>query len=132
MRAITLPLAVAAIVAGCATPPPPPPPAQITTLPPTCITPRYCEAMWLKAQDAAGRVTGMRLRLSGPDRLETFAPSTHGRLGAVVTKAPQADGAYQVRAEFRCYHDNGRGCANQIATATNLFNTIVGPSELPR
>jgi hypothetical protein len=118
------------LLAACAAPQPVSV-SPVTTLVPKCVTPRGCEALWIKAQDAASTTSGMKLRLVSDSRLETFSPNTYGRLGAVVTKSPQPDGVYLIQARFQCYVDNGAACMNQVNNATNLFNTLVSPSELP-
>lgn len=119
-------LLLCATLAGCAAPAPPapkPPPVEVNTLAPRCTAPKQCEAMWLQAQEVVQFTTGMRLRIVTESRLETFAPTGYGRMGAAVLKYPIGDG-YELRVSFECYRSID--CTDQRNSATNLFNLRVG------
>jgi hypothetical protein len=119
-------IALASVVAGCAVPEPQRPPAVVDTKAPICDGKMDCEAKWLKAQERIQMLTGMKLRIVTESRLETFSPTTAGRLLGVVTKFPVSNSAYELRVELSCYHHT-MDCRDLQARGTNLFNMTVGP-----
>lgn len=99
----------------------------VNTTTPTCTTKLQCDRMWLAAQDAASRISGMRLRIVTDTRLETFAPTGYGRSGAIVVKYPMGGDAFEIRADFHCY--GGTDCSDIRPLALNAFNLSVGPAR---
>ncbi len=118
-------LAVVAVTAGCAAPEPAQPPVVVNTRTPTCTGKMDCEAKWLKAQSSIQFLTGMKLRIVTDSRLETFSPTSAGRLLGVVTKFPVSNDAYELRIELSCYHHT-MDCRNLQAGGTNIFNRDIG------
>jgi hypothetical protein len=125
MRKTPYLLAVGILCAACAPPTQNAPrdPVAVSTVTPRCSAPRDCEAMWLRAQEALQQVTGMRLRIVTDGRIETFAPTSVGRMHGSVMRYPIDAGAYEVRLQLECYRNVE--CSDMRNAATNLFNKTV-------
>ncbi len=87
-----------------------------------CTGAKACEVMWAKAQQAAGSVSNMRIRLLTDSRVETFAPFRGGQVGAVVTKVPEGDG-YRIELQSECYR--GTDCSEIRRAAADLFEALL-------
>lgn len=96
---------------------------------PLCTNDQQCAAMWTTAQDWVGTITGMRLRMATDTRLETFAPTSFGRMGGVVTKYPVGEGAWEIRLRLECYHADS--CGDMRAHGLKMFNMMVGTTPMP-
>ncbi|OUM00548.1 hypothetical protein [Variovorax sp. JS1663] len=121
-------IAALAVLGGCATPTSAPAPQPVREIPQTTEAPKCkdkieCQRMWISAQESAEQLTGMRLRMATDTRLETFAPTRFGRMGAVVLMYPMDDGTFELRADFECYR--GSDCTYLRPLAINAFNARV-------
>jgi hypothetical protein len=114
------------LASACVAPQPKKTPDPITTKPTICDTARKCEKAWVAAQNAIEVASGMRLRLVSDTRLETFHPTSIGRLRGTVTKYPVGESSYEIRAQFDCY--GYTDCTDLRNPATNLFNIMVAGS----
>lgn len=123
MKKILLALFVATQLAGCVTPAknPTEPKTAVKFDPPMhCTEQRECEIMWSDAQRAVDEISDMRIRLLTDTRIETYAPVTFGRVGAIVTKVPSSDSGYDIKIQVLCYAID---CDELKASVTRLFNT---------
>jgi hypothetical protein len=85
--------------------------------------------MWVDAQRAIETVTGMRVRMVTDGRITTFPPTGYSRLGGEVAKYPVNESTYEFRVYYECYRNTN--CSDVRASATNLFNTLLGGAPMP-
>ena len=114
----------ATILAGCAYPVvptyKPPTPERLTHRAPTCETPIACERLWIDATELVQAISGMRVRLATPGRVETFAANDYGRMTGIVVRYPTGPTTYDLRVSFECYRNTT--CAAMQAKGINEFN----------
>jgi len=65
----------------------------------------------------------MRIRLLTDTRIETYAPTGAGRVGAVVTKVPSGESGYEILVQLECY--GSIPCTDIQAKGSSLFNQLV-------
>lgn len=99
-------------------------PEQVAETTPSCTEARKCEVMWSRAQEAISLVSNMRIRLATDSRIETFAPTSYGRTGAIVTKVPVGDAGYEMKIQIECYRSVD--CTDLQKSGRRLFNMMVG------
>lgn len=97
--------------------------AQPASDAPRCSTQRECEVMWSDAQEALALVSQMRIRMVSETRIETYPPTTYGRVGAIVTKVPVGEKDYEIRIRLECYRSVP--CDETRESGTKLFNLMV-------
>lgn len=83
--------------------------AYAQSIQPVCRAERECELMWSSAKQWVQDNAAYRIKLLTNDHLETYSP-TGGTplLGASISKVPNKDGSYRLRAQLWC--DNIFGC----------------------
>ena len=112
------------LLAGCAYPvsptPRPPTPERLTHRAPTSESTVACERQWLDATELVQVISGMRVRLATPGRVETFAANDYGRMTGVVVRYPTGPTTYELRVSFECYRNTT--CAAMQAKGINEFN----------
>lgn len=105
-----------------------------------CDSAEHCEALMVAAQRHLQVATGMRLRMVGANRLETFTANGYGLMTGVVTKAPVGGGAYDIAVEFECYRgtqcdkqrrDSMAGFYSMLALETKAFHLRAASSPEP-
>lgn len=97
--------------------------AQELAVTPVCKTDKQCQAMWLEAKTRISKVTGMRLRIVNDDYLETYALRRYPTiLAGTVTKSPNPDGSYSIKANIVC---TVMDCRGEDIAAFSEFNTAV-------
>lgn len=90
---------------------------------PVCSGQVACERMWLKAQETAETLSGMKLRMVTESRIETFPPSSQDRTGITVLKYPLGGGRYEIRAKFECHPS--RDCSKIAPLGLDAFNSTL-------
>lgn len=83
--------------------------------------------MWLRAQETLQQITGMRLRLVTDSRIETFAPTSVGRMHGTALRYPVDANAFEIRLTLECY--GSVDCSGLRNAGTNLFNRTVTASQ---
>lgn len=131
MYRILTAFAICFSLSACVTPPPRAytPAPVINTQAPQCSGKSQCAALWVDAQRTIEAVTGMRVHMVTDGRITTFPAVGYSRLGGEVTKRPISDSTYELRAYFECYRNTE--CSDLRASATNLFNTMLGGAPMP-
>lgn len=102
---------IPSLLLGCATAPTVDPAkmAYAQSIQPVCRTERECELMWSAAKQWVQDNAAYRIKLLTNDHLETYSPSGGtALLGASISKVPNKDGSYRLRAQLWC--DNMFGC----------------------
>lgn len=90
--------------------------AYAQSIQPVCRGERECELMWSAAKQWVEDNTAYRIKLLTSDHLETYGPSDGSPLlAASISKVPNKDGSYRLRAQLWC--DNIFGCKPDSADA---------------
>lgn len=119
-------LGIVFVVSACSTPHRVDPAkiALAQSIQPTCRSENECKLMWSAAKIWVQDNAAYKIKLLTDDHLETYSPTGGSSLiGAMVSKVPNKDGSYRLRANIWC--DNMFGCNPDSADALiDLFRTV--------
>lgn len=102
-------------------------PAKIAlaqSIQPTCRSEQECKLMWATAKIWVQENAAYKIKLITDDHMETYSPTGGSSLiGAMISKVPNKDGSYRLRANIWC--DNMFGCNPDSADALlDLLRTV--------
>lgn len=107
---------IMAVAAACAQ-------ARTVAPVPVCTGTAECQQRWADAQSVIQNLARMPLRVVTDTRLETYPPTSSGRMGGVVTKHSVGDETFELRAELHCY--GYQPCPDLENRGVVLFNRMM-------